>query len=176
MSIFTKNKNTMTHKKHIGNKAALRGAVAVEFALVLIPLLVLMMGVVEYGRALFQYNTLAKAVRDSARFLTSQNPADASYALGEARCLAVYGNTGCTGGKPLAPGLDTSMVKVCNSASAASADCPAGNFNAVGTGLGSINLVEVRIVGYSFNSFLPFVPALNSIVFNDIHITMRQVL
>lgn len=166
----------MSKKISACKKAALRGAVAVEFALVLIPLLVLMMGVVEYGRALFQYNTLAKAVRDSARFLTSQNPADASYALGEAKCLTVYGNTGCTGGMPLAPGLSVDMVRVCNSASPVSADCPAGAFNAVGTGLGSINLVEVRIVGYPFNSFLPFVPALNSIVFNDIHITMRQVL
>lgn len=165
----------MPNKNVALNKAALHGAVAVEFALVLIPLLVLMMGVVEYGRALFQYNTLAKAVRDSARFLTSQNPADASYALGEAKCLTVYGNTACTG-TSLAPGLGLSMVRVCNSVSPASTDCPAGNFNAVGTGLGSINLVEVRIVGYSFNSFLPFVPALNSIVFNDIHTTMRQVL
>ena len=165
----------MPHKTAALNKAALHGAVAVEFALVLIPLLVLMMGVVEYGRALFQYNTLAKAVRDSARFLTSQNPADASYALNEARCLTVHGNTGCTG-LPLAPGLSTAMVRVCNSASPASADCPAGNFSAVGTGLGAINLVEVRIVGYSFTSFLPFVPGLNSIVFNDIHVTMRQVL
>jgi len=165
----------MPKKIFTGGKTALRGAVAVEFALVLIPLLVLMMGVVEYGRALFQYNTLAKAVRDSARFLTSQNPADASYALAEAKCLTVYGNTGCTGA-PLAPGLTEVMVKVCNSASPASAECPAGSFNAVSTGLGSINLVEVRIVGYRFNSFLPFVPALNSIVFNDIRTTMRQVL
>jgi len=166
----------MPQKKFAGKKSAPRGVVAVEFALVLIPLLVLMMGVAEYGRALFQYNTLAKSVRDSARFLTSQNPADASYSLNEAKCLAVYGNIGCTGGTPLAPGLSTTMVKVCNSGSPGSADCPAGNFNAVGTGLGLINLVEVRIVGYPFNSFLPFVPALNSIVFNDIHITMRQVL
>lgn len=164
----------MLHKVAV-KKSAVRGVAAVEFALVLIPLLVLLMGVTEYGRALFHYNTLAKAVRDSARFLTSQNPADASYALAEARCLTVFGNTGCTG-QPLAPGLTVAMVRVCNSASAASADCAAGAFNAFGTGLGSINLVEVRIVGYRFTSFLPFVPALNSIVFNDIHTTMRQVL
>ena len=162
-------------QKIAAKKSALRGAVAVEFALILIPLLILMTGVTEYGRALFQYNTLAKAVRDSARFLTSQNPVDASYALSEAKCLTVFGNTGCTG-LPLAPGLNVAMVKVCNSASPGSVDCPAGSFNAVGTGFGSINLVEVRIVGYRFNSFLPLVPALNSIIFNDIHITMRQVL
>ncbi|MDB5884522.1 MAG: TadE-like protein [Polaromonas sp.] len=162
-------------QKTAAQPSAVRGAVAVEFALVLIPLLVLMMGVAEYGRALFQYNTLAKSVRDSARFLTSQNPADAAYALDEAICLTVHGNTACTG-SPLAPGLSTAMVRVCNSASPASAICPAGAFSAVGTGLGSINLVQVRIVGYPFQSFLPFVPGLNSIVFNDIHTTMRQVL
>lgn len=154
-------------------RTTMRGAVAVEFALLLIPLLTLTFGVTEYGRGLFQYNTIAKTVRDSARFLSQQNPSDANYPLVEAKCLAVYGNTACTG-SPLVSGLTTAMVKVCNPVDAS--DCPGGNYAAVVTGFGSINLVEVRIVGYTFTSFVPFVSGVSSIVFNDIHTTMRQVL
>lgn len=155
-------------------RASMRGVVAVEFALLLIPLLTLVFGVTEYGRALFQYNTLVKTVRDSARFLSVENPSDASYPLTQARCLTVYGNTACTG-SPLVPGLTTAMVKVCNPVDAS--DCPGENFAAVATGFGSINLVKVKIVGYPFASlFLPFVPGIDSVVFGPIHTTMRQVL
>src|SRR5437867_5937189 len=86
-------------------QAAMRGVVAVEFALLLIPLMLLVFGVAEFGRALYQYNTLAKAVRDSARMLSQYNPADADYPVANAECLAVYGKTGCsTSDVPLAPG------------------------------------------------------------------------
>lgn len=150
-----------------------RGAVAVEFALVLIPMITLMVGVVEYGRALHQYNTLAKSVRGAARFLTIHNPSDPSYPLAAARCLVVHGNEGCTGAA-LVPGLTTTMVKVCNPVS--STDCSPQTYSAVTTGLGLINLVEVRVVGFPFNTTLPFVPGLNNIKFNTISATMRQVL
>jgi len=39
---------------------AQRGVAAIEFALVLLPMLLLAFGVVEYGRAIYQYNTLAR--------------------------------------------------------------------------------------------------------------------
>lgn len=155
-------------------RATTRGAAAVEFALLLIPLLTLVFGVIEYGRALHQYNSLAKTVRDSARFLSVENPSDASYPVAKARCLTVFGNTECTGA-PLVSGLTTAMVKVCNPVDAK--DCPGQNFAAVATSFGSINLVEVKIVGYPFTSLsLPFVPGLDSIVFGPIRSTMRQVL
>lgn len=155
-------------------RASMRGVAAVEFALLLIPLLILVFGVIEFGRALFQYNTLAKAVRDSARFLSVESPSDASYPVAKARCLTVFGNTECTGA-PLVPGLTIAMVKVCHPVDAS--HCPGENFSAVATGFGSINLVTVKIVGYPFKSLsLPFVPGLDSIVFGPIHTTMRQVL
>jgi Flp pilus assembly protein TadG len=153
-------------------KRATRGAVTVEFALLLIPLLLIVVGVAEYARALYQYNTLVKAVRDSVRYISQHNPADAaSYApaLDDARCLAVYGNMGCSG-PSLAPGLTTGMVAVTSSATT----------TAAGT---SITLVEVRITGYAFQFvFNPLrladglagnVP--NTISFSDIHSTMRQI-
>ncbi|MDN5836303.1 MAG: pilus assembly protein [Nitrosospira sp.] len=148
-------------------RSAMRGAVAVEFALLLIPMLLLTFGVTEYGRALYQYNTLVKTVRDSARLLSQHNPADAasySLALDDARCLAVHGNTGCSG-PPLAPGLTTGMVGIASTTTTTAAGTP-------------ITLVEVRITGYVFNfAFNParlMGDAASTIPFSDIHATMRQ--
>lgn len=47
-----------------------RGAAAVEFALVLPILLLIVAGAVEFGRAFWFYDSLTKATRDSARYLT----------------------------------------------------------------------------------------------------------
>ncbi|MGH8657509.1 MAG: TadE/TadG family type IV pilus assembly protein [Gammaproteobacteria bacterium] len=44
------------------------GVAAVEFAIVLPVVLLLMLATAELGRAFYQYNTLAKAVRDGARY------------------------------------------------------------------------------------------------------------
>jgi Flp pilus assembly protein TadG len=48
-----------------------RGAVAIEFALLLIPLLMIVTGVIEFGRAFWYYDALAKSTRDAARFLSN---------------------------------------------------------------------------------------------------------
>jgi Flp pilus assembly protein TadG len=48
------------------------GVAAIEFALVLIVLLLIVAGVVEFGRAFWHYDTLAKATRDGARFMSME--------------------------------------------------------------------------------------------------------
>jgi Flp pilus assembly protein TadG len=63
-----------------------RGAAAVEFALVLPLLLLLLLGIVEFGRVYNAQMQLTAAARDSARVMTIGNPA-ASAA--EARAAAV---------------------------------------------------------------------------------------
>lgn len=146
----------------------MRGAVAVEFAILLIPMLMLALGAAEYGRAIYQYNALVKSVRDSARLLSQYNPAAAtnSYtsALTQARCLAVHGNTGCTG-STLAPKLTTGMVKIAS--------------GTVTTGAGTvITLVEVKIEGYNFEFVLDPLRLMgtgnNTLAFDEIRATMRQ--
>ncbi len=47
------------------HRSRMRGVAAVEFALVLIPLIVLATGVAEFGRAIYQYETLTKATRNA---------------------------------------------------------------------------------------------------------------
>lgn len=141
-----------------------RGVAAVELALTMVPLLVLTFGVTEYGRAIYTYNTLDKAARDAVRYLTAPPPGtldpDAS-----ARNLVVYGNVQGTG-TPLAPGLTTGMVAICNATA-----CP-GTHASVPTGSGVVNLITVRITGYVYGSIVTYVaPA--TLNFNDISATMR---
>lgn len=143
-----------------------RGAAAVELGLLLIPLVLLTFGTTEYGRAIYQYNTLIKSSRDAARFLSSQGPGNAAT-LGVAKCLAVYGNSDCAG-DALLPDLTTAMVSICDSTNCA------GTHQNQSTGSGVINLVTVTISGYQFTSLVPYVAP--SITYNDISTTMRQIL
>ena len=49
-----------------------RGAALIELAFVLPVLLIMTFIVTEFGRAIYQYDTLTKSVRDATRYLTIQ--------------------------------------------------------------------------------------------------------
>jgi Flp pilus assembly protein TadG len=58
------------------SKRKMRGVAVIEFAIVL-PLLVLIVtGLIEYGRLMWNYNALAKASRDAARYLSTVDAND----------------------------------------------------------------------------------------------------
>lgn len=137
-----------------------KGVALVEFALVLPFLLLLTMITTEFGRAMYQYNTLTKSVRDAVRYLSLQTP---GTKIPEARNLLVYGNLAGTG-TPLALGLTTSHV-------------PNPTWQTAGTNP-VINTVTVRIEGYTFNSMFPSVFGIpfGSIPFSNITATMRSYL
>jgi Flp pilus assembly protein TadG len=150
-------------------RSAQRGVATVEFAILIIPLLLLLLGVFEYGRAIYQYNTLAKAVRDGTRLLSAVAP---GTNLAVARCLVVHGNEACTG-SPLVQGLTTGMVSVCDATSCA------GTHAAQATGHGSVNLVTVTVTGFTYNSlfnfsFGGFTFGAPNITYDPISVTMRQ--
>lgn len=110
------------------------GVAIVEFALVLPLLLLLTFITAEYSRALYQYNTLTKSVRDAARYLSTQTPYDKTkYAT--AKNLVVYGNPAGTG-TPLAIGLSTVVVPDPVWSNAGEAPV--------------INTVKITITGYTF--------------------------
>lgn len=143
-----------------------RGVAAVELGILIFPLILLAFGITEFGRAIYQYNTLAKVTRDATRFLSGQGPGDIND-VSAAKCLAVYGNKTCDG-TALVPNLTTAMVNVCDSVS-----CP-GSHQGQATGSGVINLVTVTVNGYPFTSLVPLLlPSMN---FGAISTTMRQVL
>lgn len=138
------------------------GVAMVEFALVLPLLLILTFVTTEFSRALYQYNTLAKSVRDATRYLSTQSPGDTSkYPI--AKNLVVYGNPAGTGA-PLTLGLTTSLV-------------PDPVWQTAGTAP-VINTVTIRITGYTFLPLFANVFGLSfgNVAFADISATMRGAL
>jgi len=78
-----------------------QGIAMMELVIVAPILLLIFLGVSEMGRALYQYNTLSKAVRDSSRYYSTQvfNSNDIAGAIN----LVKYGQTGV--GTQLLPGV-----------------------------------------------------------------------
>lgn len=147
-----------------------RGTAAVELGILLVALLVPMLGVMELGRAIYEYNMVVKLSRNAVRFLSTQGAGDAADVT-TAQCLAAFGNRTCTG-TLLLPNLTLAMVSVCDSVS-----CPSTHLNQP-TGSGVINLVGVTVTGYPFSFMAPFIPSAigPNITFGAISTTMRQVL
>ena len=168
------NSRVHTHRRQ-------RGVAAVEFGIMLVPLVLMACGVAEFGRAIYQYDTLTKATRSAARYLSQFSPDDVAYPTAATKCLAAYGNTICSG-QPLAPGLTTAMVVICDRVNGSG--CPGQTFadvatynNAAGTGpqAGTVNLVAVRITGFAYSPLQSFINV-SGLTFGDITTVMRQVL
>ncbi len=153
------------------------GVAAVEFAIVLVPLLIIAFGAAEYGRAIYQFNTLVKTVRSAARMVSSTSALSSSYAgvVDNAKCLAVYGNVDCTA-PALAPGLTTTNVKVCDRVN--HDGCPGtteSDYLNVPAGGTTIDVVEVRISDYTYQYLgLPFVTPASTVNFSTISAVMMQ--
>lgn len=134
------------------------GTALVEFALILPLMLVLTFITTEFGRAMYQYNTLTKSVRDAVRYASVRTP---NTQATEVRNLVVYGNPGGTG-SPLALGLTLANV-------------PAPIWQTAGSNP-VIGTVTVQITGYAFNSLFPgaFGLPFGNIPFSTISATMRS--
>jgi Flp pilus assembly protein TadG len=142
----------------------------VELGISIFVMISITFAITEFGRAIYQYNTLAKAARDAVRFLSTRDATDAA-AKDQAKCLAVYGNPTCLG-SPVADGLTLAMVSICDPMA-----CPADH--ATQGAAPVISLVTVSIGGpnatpFTFNSLFSFV--VPDIQFGPIGATMRQVL
>lgn len=140
-------------------KPSQSGVAIVEFALVL-PLLVLMsMVAVEFGRAMYTYNALAKSVRDASRYLSFQLP---NTHMAEARSLVLRGTT--TGDGPaLVEGLTDAHV-------------PDPVWQPVAGSNPPITTVTVQVTGYTFQSMFTqvFGYTFGPMTFSDIRATMRS--
>lgn len=139
-----------------------QGVAAVEMAILLMPLIFIVFGITEFGRAFYQFNTVTKATRDAARYLSAQQPGSKDT---EATCLVRYGNTSCSG-TLLAPALGTATVTICDWQRCA-------DHLAQGTAP-VVNLVSVTVSNYQFVSLVPFVTSdLSTITFGQIRTVMK---
>ena len=142
-------------------KLPYRGVALVEFALILPMLLLLTVITTEFGRAMYQYNTLTKSVRDAARYLSMQTP---GTQITQARNLVVHGNLAGTG-PVLAYGLNDSHV-------------PDPTWQTAGADP-IITTVTVQVSGYTFTPLFSSVLGQQffsggGITFSDIQATMRS--
>ncbi|MEX3931196.1 TadE/TadG family type IV pilus assembly protein [Paraburkholderia phymatum] len=161
-------------RKHTRSIRKMQGAVAVEFALLAVPLITLLLGIAEFGNAFYQYNTMVKSVRDATRLLSAYDPTDTTdYPMAQAKCLVVYGTPDCSG-SVLVPGLTTNQVVICDQVNTTGCS---GQYKNVQTtpAAETLNLVQVKVSGYPYTQITGFFN-LGGLVFGDISCVMRQVL
>ena len=97
-----------------------RGVAVVEMVAITPVMLLLLLGIGELGKAILEYNTLNKSVRDAARFVAGEALLGTTGAVqltadieSAARNLVVYGNVNGTG-SPRLPELSTEQISVSN--------------------------------------------------------------
>jgi Flp pilus assembly protein TadG len=143
-----------------------QGVALVEFALVLPLLLVMMLVTTELGRALYQYNSIVKSVREAARYLAVRLPGTAvsdteKAVVGKAKNIVVFGSPSATG-LSVVPGLSLSNV-------------PDPVWSTTGT-YPTFNVVTVTVQNYTFRPLFGsvFGVRFNSMTFSPIRATMRS--
>ena len=142
------------------NRRLQRGQSLLEFTMVLPLLLLITLGVVEFGRAYFQYNTLSKAVRQGARYM-SMHAYDA-IELTRAQNIAIYGNREGTG-SPCLPGLAVGNITI----TPRNPDTGASRTNPP-------RWVRVGITGYTFQPMFAGILPISSFTFTP-SVEMRYV-
>lgn len=147
-----------------------QGVAAVEFGLLLPILVILAFGMSEYGRAMYEYNAIAKSTRDASRYLSAQAAGDLT-AIAAAKCLVRFGNTTCTGTLLLSD-LTPGMVQVQDAVSDSGGHALQPIVGPDGT-TGAANLVTVQVVGYQFSPVVNYVVRAK-ITFSTISATMFQ--
>jgi len=153
-----------------------RGVAAVEMALILIPLALLLTGTFNFGLAMYRYDALVKGVRAGSRYLSYQTPGS-NYA--DAKALVMCGDPGIAPAScPEAdriPGLTEGMISICDrtNAGACGGEPHAGVAFGTPPDNGRVDLVTVQVTGYPFTFSIPFID-LGTITFGPIKSTMLQ--
>ena len=116
------------------------GTQMIEFAIVLPVLILLFAGVTELGRLFYTYNTLAKATRSAARYLSTVQDVTANTAA--AKNIVICGSAAGCGGQnqpaAIAPNLSASNVIV----------------TPPPTGTIPVKYVSVEITGYTYQPLI----------------------
>ena len=124
-----------------------RGSVAVEMALLVIVMMMIMAGVFEFSRAFWYYNALDKSTRDAARFMSAvtsidiTNSSNTSSAVATAKSLALLTANGAN----VSPALTASNIDIKCDAAACTGTKPSN--------------ITVKIINFSIKigRFFPFV-------------------
>jgi Flp pilus assembly protein TadG len=144
-----------------------RGIAAIEFGLTFFLIFGLLAGIVEFGRAMNQYDTLAKSARSAARYLAVYDAADPVRQL-EARNLALCRNaSGCSSTTAVAPGLTLAMISVAEPTTTP-------GLQTISTGVGTFDIVTVTIGAGTPYPFRSLFGTMFNIQFSPISVAMPQ--
>jgi Flp pilus assembly protein TadG len=87
-----------------------KGQALVEFAMVTLLFFTLVFGIIEFGRALWTWNTIAQATRAGARYAAVEMPTNDDTPIMK---VVVYNDPNAGGSsKPVVPGLTEANVRV----------------------------------------------------------------
>ena len=133
-----------------------QGVAAVEMAILSFLLVMILIGIFNFGLAIHRYDSLVKATRTGIRYLSMES--DPASKLQEMRNLIRCGSTSGGPACDRIPGLTDQMIGI----EIRSRDAQELVDNLVIT-----DLITVKIVDYRFSFSIPFVP-LGEITFGDI--------
>jgi Flp pilus assembly protein TadG len=128
-----------------------RGSTMVETAFVMTALLTVLLGIIDFGRALYTYSFVAQLARQGARWAIVRGSTCAMLD----HCPAQSGSTDI---QPYIQGLSygaTTAGNIHANLSFPGSNCAAG---ASGGGSNAPGCVAMVTVGYQFNFMLPFMP------------------
>src|SRR5262245_29478999 len=132
---------TMKSKKRIEQSE--KGQTLLEFALVTLIFFILLFGIIEFGRALWTWNTIVQATRAGARYAVVEAPTSNDTPI---KKVVVYNDPNASSSStPVVPGLTETNVIVNylnNDGSAAS------NKNVA-------DVIAVEVTGYQFSFLVP---------------------
>jgi len=125
-----------------------RGVAAVEFAIVIIPMLLIVAGLIEFGRTFWYYDALAKATRDGARMMATADKDAILAAKGRAEDFIVIAANSAKV-SPALTSTDNVLVECLNAAYGVQS-CTDGV---------APNHVRVTIIDFSVNigEWIPFI-------------------
>lgn len=114
-----------------------KGLAAVEFSIILVLMLMLLGGVVEFGRVFWYLDSFAKATRDAARFLSNNDLNGANYAAAQQLAVSEVNAAGLSA-------FTTANVSVsCLNSTFSTMNCPVNPGDAIP------QYVKVQISGFT---------------------------
>lgn len=129
----------------------LEGQSLVEMAFVVILFFTLLFSILEFGRALWTYNSIIQSTRAGARWAVVNVGSNADTAdIDRTKNIVVYGDPDTSTGNPLVSGLDKSMVNV--SVVTVDSDSSGNPIN---------QKISVTVSGFQFQFIVPIVPTIS---------------
>ena len=140
--MLTSMRHPQTHDENGSRRRkSQRGQTLVEFALAAILFLTLLFGIIEFGRALWTWNTIVQSTHAGARFaVVGDSTNDTAI-----KNWVVFHNAAGSG-EPVLNGLNTTNVQVAFKKNDGT-DMSANRYNS--------DMVQVGISGYTFNFIVP---------------------